>query len=221
MVSLANNHRDDCSPDGTETTQSFLTKQNIASAVMGNDPTYLDTPNGKMAVIAAEDVTGSMDAAALMSSIKDAREKAKIVVVAMHWGNEYQAGPDERQQSLAQQIADAGADVVWGHHPHVLQKMAWLKSADGRQVLVIYSLGNLLADQWMLEDAQHSALVRMSFNESKIIGIEIIPLVMGQSSKMLHPAETTASRDKIFARLGVVGLASDQVRVQLFPATEK
>lgn len=221
LVSLANNHRDDCASNGAATTQSFLMKQNIASAGMGNDPTYVDTPNGKMAVIAAEDVTGSIDATTLMSLIRDAREKAKIVVVAMHWGNEYQAGPDERQQSLAQQIADAGADVIWGHHPHVLQKMAWLQSADGRQVLVLYSLGNLLADQWMLEDAQRSALVRLSFSDSKIIGIEIIPLVMDQSSKMLQPAGTPASRDKIFARLGMDELASDQVSIQLFPAAEE
>lgn len=220
LVSLANNHRDDCSPNGAETTQAYLKAQNILSAGVGNNPTYLDTPDGKMAVIATEDVTGSMDETALLSSIKNAREKAKIVVVAVHWGNEYQAGPDERQKSLAQQIADAGADVIWGHHPHVLQKMQWLQSADGRQVLVLYSLGNLLADQWMLEDAQRSALVRLSFNESKINEIEIIPLVMVQNNKMLQHATATDFRDRIFERLGVDGLALDQVSVQLFPATE-
>ncbi len=217
LVSLANNHRDDCSPNGADSTQAYLKAQNILSAGVGNDPIYLDTPDGKMAVIAAEDVTGSMDETALLSSIKKARESAKIVVVAVHWGNEYQAGPDERQKSLAQQIADAGADVIWGHHPHVLQKMQWLQSTDGRQVLVLYSLGNLLADQWMLEDAQRSALVRLSFNGSRINAIEIIPLVMVQNSKMLQPAAATDLRDRIFERLGVDGLASDNVTIQLFP----
>ena len=220
LVSLANNHRDDCSLNGVETTQSYLEPQNIASVVMANDPTYLDTPNGKMAVIAAEDVTSSMDTTALLSSIKSASEKASIVVVAMHWGNEYQAGADDHQQKLAQQIADAGADVIWGHHPHVLQKMEWLGSADGRQVLVVYSLGNLLADQWMLEDAQQSTLVRLSFKNSEINGIEIIPLVMDRASKSLQLAPTNDTRDKIIERLGVDGLSSGSVVIRVLP-TEK
>jgi poly-gamma-glutamate capsule biosynthesis protein CapA/YwtB (metallophosphatase superfamily) len=138
----------------------------------------------------------------------------------MHWGNEYQAGVDERQLTLAQQIADAGADVICGHHPHVLQKMEWLKSADGRKVLVIYSLGNLLADQWMLEDAKQSALVRLSFKDSTVIGIEVMPLAMNRSSKMLQIAESISIRDEIFDRLGVREMLSDVVNIELFPDTK-
>jgi|WetSurMetagenome_2_1015567.scaffolds.fasta_scaffold216027_1 poly-gamma-glutamate capsule biosynthesis protein CapA/YwtB (metallophosphatase superfamily) len=220
LVSLANNHRDDCAANGEAETKTILDQHSIKSAVMGEAATYLDTPNGKMAVIAAEDVTGSMDVTSLLSSIKNAREKAKIVVVAMHWGNEYQAGVDKRQQALAQQIADAGADVIWGHHPHVLQKMEWIKSADGRQVLVLYSLGNLLADQWMLEDAQRSALVRLSFGDSRINGIEIIPLVMDRNSKSLQLAPTAESREDIIDRLGVDGLSADNVKIQIISVTK-
>jgi poly-gamma-glutamate capsule biosynthesis protein CapA/YwtB (metallophosphatase superfamily) len=220
LVSLANNHREDCSSLGAETTQSYLEKQNILSASMGGEPAYVDIPDGKIAIIAAEDVTGSLDVASLLAAIKKAHESASVVVVTMHWGNEYQSGPDERQQSLAQQIADAGADVIWGHHPHVLQKMEWLESADGRQVLVMYSLGNLLADQWMLEEAQRSALVRLSFKDSKINGIEIIPLVIDRSSKTLQLASSLDSRDKIIERLGLNEHTSDRVSIRVFP-TEK
>lgn len=220
LVSLANNHRDDCSLNGAATTQSLLTAQNIASAVMGSSPTYLDIPKGKMAVIAAEDVTGALDLPSLLAEIRNAREEAQVVVVSMHWGNEYQHGADERQKSLAQQIADAGADVIWGHHPHVLQKMEWLESADGRQVLVIYSLGNLLADQWMLEDAQQSALVRLSFSDTKIIEIEVIPLVMDRDTKSLQLLPTADSREDIIDRFGVDGLSSGSVVIRVLP-TEK
>ncbi len=217
LVSLANNHRDDCSPDGAVVTKSFLAEQNISSAVMGKAPAYLDAPGGSVAVLAAEDVTGTLDLPVLLVQIKAARQQAQVVVVAMHWGNEYQAGADERQRSLAQQFADAGADVIWGHHPHVLQKMEWLESVDGRQVLVVYSLGNLLADQWMLESAQQSALVRVSFKASKINGIEIIPLKMDRATKTVQFSSDTHFREQIYALLGGESLSTEKEAVRLFP----
>jgi poly-gamma-glutamate capsule biosynthesis protein CapA/YwtB (metallophosphatase superfamily) len=215
LVSLTNNHRNDCSDDGPAQTKSHLEEENIQSAIMGAEAAYLDTPRGKLAVIAAEDVTGSLDVAFLLSVINNAGQHDQVVVVSMHWGNEYQAGADERQQKLAQQMADAGADVIWGHHPHVLQKMEWLESVDGRQVLVIYSLGNLLADQWMLEDAKQSALVKLTFVDNEIGKIEIIPLVMDRSTKSLHFAEPSEVRDEIFDRLGVGTLSSETTRIDL------
>ena len=99
----------------------------------------------------------------------------------------------------------------------MLQKTEWLTSTDGRQVLVLYSLGNLLADQWMLEDAQRSALVRLSFRDLKINGIEVIPLVMDRSSKSLQIAEITETRDMIFERLGVEHFTSDPLKKNYFP----
>ncbi len=220
LVSLANNHRDDCSPDGTVTTKSILDEQKINSAVMGTAPAYLDAPGGRVVIIAAEDVTGSLDLPALLAQISTARQQAQVVVVAIHWGNEYQAGADERQQSLAQQLADAGADVIWGHHPHVLQKMEWLSSADGRQVLVLYSLGNLLADQWMLESTLQSALVRLSFSGSKISEIEIMPLKMDRATKMVQLSADTLFRESVFKLLGGENLSTDKVRVRLLPDTK-
>ncbi|MBA3072614.1 MAG: CapA family protein [Anaerolineae bacterium] len=206
LVSLANNHRDDCGENGTASTKTFLDEINVQSVIMGEEATYLNNPGGRLAVIAAEDITGSLDVENLLTTIKDADQQAQMVVVSMHWGNEYQAGADERQQALAQQIADAGADVIWGHHPHVLQKMEWLQSADGRKVLVIYSLGNLLADQWMLEDAKQSALVRLSFIENEIEGIEIFPIKMSREKKALQIITESSISMKIFDRLGMLNV---------------
>ncbi len=219
LVSLANNHRNDCSADGTTTTKSFLDEQNIKSALMSGVPVYLDTSGGRIAVIASEVVTGSLDKTTLLTQIQDARKQAQVVVVSMHWGNEYQAGADERQQTLAQQIADAGADVIWGHHPHVLQKMEWLESTDGRQVLALYSLGNLLADQWMLEDAQQSALVRLYFLDNKINGIEVIPLETDQTTKTIQIIEGTHLRENIFVRLTGSLTTREGMKIQLLPET--
>lgn len=206
LVSLANNHRDDCGENGTASTKTFLDEVNVQSVIMAEEATYLNIPGGRLAVIAAEDITGSLDVENLLTTIKDADQQAQVVVVSMHWGNEYQAGADERQQALAQQIADAGADVIWGHHPHVLQKMEWLQSADGRKVLVIYSLGNLLADQWMLEDAKQSALVRVSFIENEIEEIEIFPIKMSREKKALQIITESSISMKIFDRLGMVNV---------------
>lgn len=76
-----------------------------------------------------------------------ARAEADFVVVSVHWGSEYETEPDETQLSLARKMADWGADVIIGTHPHVLQTVEELDAADGRKTLVAYSLGNLISAQ--------------------------------------------------------------------------
>lgn len=72
---------------------------------------------------------------------------AEYVIVYMHWGKEYEHEPTERELARAQQLADLGADLIIGSHPHVLQPYAVLESANGRKVPVIYSLGNFISHQ--------------------------------------------------------------------------
>ncbi|QXT41110.1 CapA family protein [Gymnodinialimonas ceratoperidinii] len=73
------------------------------------------------------------------------------VILLPHWGTEYSNRPTRRQRRLAQAAADAGAIAVVGTHPHVLQPQEMLTAADGRQVPVAFSLGNLISTQWRLE----------------------------------------------------------------------
>ncbi|MDO9122058.1 MAG: hypothetical protein Q7U31_09755, partial [Anaerolineaceae bacterium] len=73
---------------------------------------------------------------------------------------------------------------------------------------------------WMLEDAKQSALVRVSFKDSTVIGIEVMPLAMNRSSKMLQIAESISIRDEIFDRLGVRALPTDIVQIKVFPETK-
>lgn len=79
--------------------------------------------------------------------VRKAREMGDIVVVSVHWGVENSHTVIQQQRDLAQSFADWGADVVIGTHPHVIQEMEYVASADGRQVLVAYSLGNFLSAQ--------------------------------------------------------------------------
>jgi poly-gamma-glutamate synthesis protein (capsule biosynthesis protein) len=65
----------------------------------------------------------------------------------MHWGTEYEFDYSTVQENLAQFLADNQADLIIGHHPHVLQKMSALKRKDGGTTLCVYSLGNFLAAQ--------------------------------------------------------------------------
>ncbi|MDD2568796.1 MAG: CapA family protein [Clostridia bacterium] len=79
--------------------------------------------------------------------VAKARVAADVVIVCMHWGNEYQTEPTAEQRELAQYLADLGVDIVVGSHPHVIQEMAVLTGVNGKQTLVVYSLGNFISSQ--------------------------------------------------------------------------
>jgi len=78
-------------------------------------------------------------------------EGAEVVIVCMHWGNEYERTPSEEQKELAQQLANAGADIIFGSHPHVIQpieiKDVALEGGMTKKVVVAYSLGNFISNQ--------------------------------------------------------------------------
>ncbi|MHB8961602.1 MAG: CapA family protein [Saccharofermentanales bacterium] len=72
---------------------------------------------------------------------------AECIVFVIHWGDEYQTSSNRRQQDLAQFLADSGVDVIIGHHPHVIQEIAVIRSpVSGKETLVYYSIGNILAN---------------------------------------------------------------------------
>jgi poly-gamma-glutamate synthesis protein (capsule biosynthesis protein) len=79
--------------------------------------------------------------------IKEARQKADVVIVSAHWGNEdtFDVRPDVKV--LAQKMIDWGADVILGDHTHVGQTMEWLTRPDGSKGFVFYSMGNFICAQ--------------------------------------------------------------------------
>lgn len=70
-----------------------------------------------------------------------------VIIVSMHWGEEYQNFPNETQIEQARYLSSLGADIIIGHHPHVIQPVDLLENEQGEKTLVIYSLGNFLSDQ--------------------------------------------------------------------------
>ena len=75
----------------------------------------------------------------LLPAITTARATHDLVLVLVHWGQEYSDGPDHSQRAAARRLIDGGADLVIGHHPHVLHGLE--RRGDG---LIAYSLGNFL-----------------------------------------------------------------------------
>ncbi|GGN58739.1 CapA family protein [Oceanobacillus indicireducens] len=88
-----------------------------------------------------------IDQEQMAEDIAEAEAEADIIVLNLHFGNEYERMPNEEQKELVQFAADHGVHAVIGHHPHVLQPAAWVEGKDGNKTLVIYSLGNFLSNQ--------------------------------------------------------------------------
>ena len=88
-----------------------------------------------------------IDLALIKEDVENAKALSDVVVVSMHWGNEYETSPNPTQLDLAKKLSAMGVDIIIGHHPHVLQPMDWIERVDGSRTLVMYSLGNFLSSQ--------------------------------------------------------------------------
>jgi poly-gamma-glutamate synthesis protein (capsule biosynthesis protein) len=130
-----------------------------------------------------------------------------LVIVSVHWGAEYQVAPTDRQEALARQFAEAGADLVWGHHPHVLQRAEWIQPSAGSEpaggsTLVLYSLGNALFDQGGLDDTRQSALILVTLEADGVTDVEAIPFEIDVvHSLIIEPDAETA--EEILGRLHI------------------
>jgi poly-gamma-glutamate synthesis protein (capsule biosynthesis protein) len=88
-----------------------------------------------------------MDEAGVIGAVKQARAQCDLLVVSIHWGTEYAPAPRPEDVDLAHKMLDAGASVIVGHHPHVLQPVETYRTTDGRDAVIFYSLGNFLSNQ--------------------------------------------------------------------------
>lgn len=136
FVSLANNHSLDYGQIGYDSTRTLLTQVGIP--FVERDSSVLLTLEGGLKVGVYGMVYYLLDVKDMTAEIASLREQgAELVIVAPHWGYEgsYQANAEQIQ--VAHAAIDAGADIVWGSHPHVLQPVE--EYGDG---VIFYSLGN-------------------------------------------------------------------------------
>lgn len=120
----------------------IVERQGVRVAFLG----FTDLFNLDLNRRATEPWVRPLDLEPALDAVREARNQADLVMVSVHWGNEYQHQPTKRQRDIAQALAAAGCDVILGHHPHVLQPVELLE-AGGRKVLVAYSLGNFISNQ--------------------------------------------------------------------------
>ncbi len=209
LLSIANNHSLDCSPDGPAITISALEAARIGSIGPGMEPVYREVNGLQLAFLAFDDISSPLDENAAVQAIRSARATGAVVIVSVHWGMEYQGGASDRQKFLVGQFADAGAALVWGHHPHVLQPAAWIgaQPCEGSKpsqgcTLVFYSLGNALFDQGGLDDTRQSALVLVTLDADGVTGVRVVPFEIDiVNSRVVQPDAETA--EKIQNRLNL------------------
>ncbi|MFT9368894.1 MAG: CapA family protein [Paenibacillus polymyxa] len=159
-VNLANNHILDQGTSGLLDTLKYLDEKGIAHAGAGRNakeayaPHYFERNGIKIALLGATrvmpeanwnasakqpGVAGAYDSTAIVKSIREARNQADLVIVVAHWGKERATTLEPHQTELSHAFIDAGADLVIGGHPHVLQGMEQYKGK-----WIAYSTGNFI-----------------------------------------------------------------------------
>lgn len=136
----------------------ILTKSGMRIGILGFSDflSYLEAKENQpgLAVVSSK---------SFQSSIKEAKKRADVLIVTFHWGNEYQHEPSDRQRKIARQAIDLGADLIVGHHPHIVQKIEKYKDK-----FIFYSLGNFVFDQNFSQDTMKGGLVEIEIENKKM-----------------------------------------------------
>lgn len=133
----------------------------LIKTINGIDIAFLNYTYGTNGLTARDGAeVALLDKEKMASEIKEARQKgAELVVVLPHWGVEYQLTEHPVQRDMARFLIDQGVDMIIGGHPHVIQPMKVVRNeATGKDVLVVYSLGNFISNM-KTGDTRGGALV--------------------------------------------------------------
>jgi Bacterial capsule synthesis protein PGA_cap len=143
-----NNHAGDLGDAARQHTTAALAQAGVLGLSFARSPQFFRRGDYTLALVAVNTVPGAdgkvqqIPSVALAQKLRLAAQLAQVVIVSVHWGQELVDWPVAGQRAQAQWLVKHGADVVVGHHPHVVQEAACV---DGRPVF--YSLGNHLFDQ--------------------------------------------------------------------------
>ncbi len=192
VMSLANNHIKNQGSAGIANTTKELALADINFTGAGQDikealkPIIISHENitfGFLAFLDSSFVPSSygadlnnsgspfMDISVLEDNIKSLKDQVDVVIISMHAGTEYADRPNQKQIDFAHAAIDAGANLVIGHHPHVVQPIEYYN--DG---LILYSLGNFIFDQMWSEETREGAIAEITFENKKIINLELTPI---------------------------------------------
>ncbi len=190
VLCLANNHALDFGPDELRLTGASLDRQGISRFGAGKDITEARKPcviavkglkvgflgygtAHSPKVYARKSAPGiaPIEAGSVEHDIRALRESVDILVVSYHWGMEYEQQPTRSQRELAHRTIDWGADLVIGHHPHVMQGIELYKGKP-----IAYSLGNFVFDQKNM-GTDDSFMLTATYDGGSLKSLGVVPVV--------------------------------------------
>lgn len=191
IANLANNHTYDFGEQGYADTLSALEAANVAAS--GNDILYIaEKESYRIGFVGFERWNHSAEDA--INGVKAAREQCDLVIASVHWGQEYHYEPESAQTKLGRALIDAGADLVIGHHPHVIQGV---ERYNGKYI--VYSLGNFCFGGNTNPEDKDCYIFQQEFllDESGATdgGIRIIPCSVSSSKSTNNYQPTPLSGD--------------------------
>ncbi|MBE9502811.1 MAG: CapA family protein [Proteobacteria bacterium] len=188
-LSLANNHMMDYGTQGLTSTLEALNNEGIeyagagTSLPMARKASYVTIKDNKVAFLsysntfptefyATRDKAGTAPGyrTYIINDIKRAKAKADLIIVAFHWGAERMQHPKDYQKKLARLAIDTGANIVLGHHPHVLQGVEHYGAG-----VIFYSLGNFAFGSYS-KSTKESIIAKITVQNFKIARVEAIPI---------------------------------------------
>ena len=203
-VTLANNHAEDYGKAGYDSTKQVL--QDAGITYVEKDKTALHVTESGLKIGLYASSFASITTKGIQNGIAQLRKDgAEIIICAFHWGEEGVYRADATQQKMAKAAIDAGADVVYGHHPHVLQKIEQYK--DG---YIFYSLGNFSFGGAALPGDYDTALLQLDVirdeNGKVSLGeLTIIPCSISSTTKQNNfqptPLEAGKEYDRVLSKL--------------------
>lgn len=201
ILSLANNHIYNQGQAGIDKTLSLLNSVGIKYAGAGKDqadsqkPAIIELGGLKIAFLAytyPQDnlllSVASLDKEKMKSAVENTKKVADLVIISMHTGKEYSHEPTERQVEFAHLAIDSGADLVLGHHPHVVQPVEIYKYK-----YIFYSLGNFIFDQRGSE-RQETIVIKFLLEKGKI---SIAETKAGRIKDFSQPNFVTGDEEKL------------------------
>ena len=217
IVSLANNHTPNYGQKGLLDTFKYSVDIKYTGAEENeqktNQPVIIEEKGLKIAFLAFNDRdvvpssygaginragTALMDVGKMTDAVKKARLQADLVIVSMHSGNEYTEIINSSQSVFAHAAIDAGAELVIGHHPHVVQR---IEKYQGKYIF--YSLGNFVFDQMWSEDTRQGIAVKIYLGKEGMKKAEITPIIIENYSQPNILSGDKAN--KVLKRLKVTG----------------
>jgi len=114
-------------------------------------------------------VYGVLDEKSMLEQVSYLNSVSDLVIINIHWGTEYEHYFNSKQQQVGRSLIDAGADIVIGHHPHVVQGLEIYQNRP-----IFYSLGNYIFDQYFSSDTQEGLAVKIELKAQEIV-IELMP----------------------------------------------